>query len=308
MRQGILRLLLVLAPTCLSWGCRGCSSKDAISPSRTQVALGKVSVRSTAKLVYRGREVHLDEQVLTDKVRAQIATSGIFSTAGEGKFTAEVSIVAEPVADTSSAQARDIGVKARLRVSIRPERGAEPRFAEDTAGMGQTQLLEGGDIDEGAIFERLAERTTSDLVRAYLRRQKLWESDVPSLRAALADSDTETRLEAIRIVGAREIHALAGPIVQLLSDEDEDIRDTALGALVAMREPGVVKALADSHQMRDAREVRKVIDAIATLGGREAEEYLGFVAETHDDEEVRDMAKNALERLRSRTGRQKPTK
>jgi hypothetical protein len=272
------------------------------------VALGKVSVKTIGSLTFKGHPVQLDEDALTDKVRALVVVSGIFSTTGAGPFMADVAIVAEPLADTSTAGHRDIGVKARLRVSIRPERGSDPRFAEDTAGVGQTQFIDGGDLDADTVFERLAERTTADLVQAYVRRQKLWESDVPGLRAALVDSDTDTRLEAIRIVGARKLHALAGPIVHLLSDEDEDIRDTALGALVAMREPGVVKALADSHQLRDTREVRKVIDAIATLGGREAEEYLGFVAETHDDEDIRDMAKSALERLRSRAGKTKPTR
>jgi hypothetical protein len=85
--------------------------------------------------------------------------------------------------------------------------------------------------------------------------------------------------------------------LHLLSDEDENVRDAALGTLVALHERGAVKVLAQSRQMRDAREMRKILDAIATLGGREAQEYLSFVAETHDDEEIRDMAKAALDRL-----------
>jgi hypothetical protein len=55
--------------------------------------------------------------------------------------------------------------------------------------------------------------------------------------------------------------------------------------------------------MRDTREMRKVLDAIATLGGSEAQDYLAFVAETHDDEEIRTMAKAALERLGRRDDR-----
>jgi hypothetical protein len=51
----------------------------------------------------------------------------------------------------------------------------------------------------------------------------------------------------------------------------------------------------------------KVLDAIGSLGGREAEEYLGFVAETHDDEDIRGMAKEALERLHRREGTSRPT-
>jgi hypothetical protein len=52
--------------------------------------------------------------------------------------------------------------------------------------------------------------------------------------------------------------------------------------------------------MKDRREVRKIIDALATLGGQEAADYLSFVADAHEDEEIRTMAKAALLRLRSR--------
>jgi HEAT repeat protein len=97
-------------------------------------------------------------------------------------------------------------------------------------------------------------------------------------------------------------------ILGLLADEDEAVRDAALGALVEMRERSAVKALAESRPMRDVREMRKVLDAIATLGGREAMDYLAFVAETHDEEDIRAMAKEALERLKRRSETLSPTK
>ena len=36
--------------------------------------------------------------------------------------------------------------------------------------------------------------------------------------------------------------------------------------------------------------MRKIIEAIAILGGQEADEYLSFVAATHDDEDIRGEA------------------
>jgi hypothetical protein len=54
--------------------------------------------------------------------------------------------------------------------------------------------------------------------------------------------------------------------------------------------------------------MRKIVDAIATLGGSEARDYLSFVAETHDDEEIRAMAKEALERLLRHSEQKQPTK
>jgi hypothetical protein len=41
----------------------------------------------------------------------------------------------------------------------------------------------------------------------------------------------------------------------------------------------------------------KILDAIASIGGDEARDYLAFVAQSHDDQEIRDVAKAASERL-----------
>ena len=151
-----------------------------------------------------------------------------------------------------------------------------------------------------AAFRRLAERTAEDLVKTYVARQKLWSADVQDVARALKSSDNELRVEAMRVVGARKLRDLVPEILRLLVDEDEGVRDTALGTLVVLQERSAVKALATSRQMRDSREMRKVLDAIAALGGREAKEYLEFVAETHDDEEIREMAKAALDHLAGR--------
>jgi hypothetical protein len=93
-----------------------------------------------------------------------------------------------------------------------------------------------------------------------------------------------------------------------LTDEDESTRDAALGAVVAMGDRTAVKALAESRQMRDSYEMSKVLDAVASLGGQEAKDYLSFVGETHDDPEIRSMAKAALERVMKHGGMIAPTK
>jgi HEAT repeat protein len=166
-----------------------------------------------------------------------------------------------------------------------------------------------GNVDQArAAFQRLAERIVEDLLLAYVARQKLWDSDASEIAAALKSNDNELRVEVLHIVAARGLRDQISTVLRLLSDEDENVRDAALGTLVALHERDAVKVLAASRQMRDAREMRKILDAIATLGGREAQEYLSFVAETHDDEEIRDMAKEALDRLSRHDGLKQPTK
>ena len=46
--------------------------------------------------------------------------------------------------------------------------------------------------------------------------------------------------------------------------------------------------------------MRKIIEAISILGGQEADEYLSFVAATHDDDEIRAEAAAARARLQRR--------
>ena len=46
--------------------------------------------------------------------------------------------------------------------------------------------------------------------------------------------------------------------------------------------------------------MRKIIQAIADLGPQEADEYLSFVAATHDDDEIRAEAAAARARMQKR--------
>jgi hypothetical protein len=77
--------------------------------------------------------------------------------------------------------------------------------------------------------------------------------------------------------------------------------------LIAMREQRAVSALTRNRSMRDRHEMRKVLEAIAILGGEEARDYLSFVAASHDDEEIRNLALEAKARLDRRgTGSGEP--
>jgi hypothetical protein len=46
--------------------------------------------------------------------------------------------------------------------------------------------------------------------------------------------------------------------------------------------------------------MRKIIEAISVIGGQEADEYLSFVAATHDDDEIRAEAAAARARMQKR--------
>jgi hypothetical protein len=296
-------LLLAL---CLAASCQRCSR--TLTDDRP--VLGSVVVTPISAVSFRGAEVRLSEATLKEQIKTAILQSAVFAEAhgSSAKQTvANVSLWVDAFGDGTD-DSPAIGVKVRLRISMRPEGSAPAHFNEDIVGAGQLPLTKENLASMQIVFQRLAGRTAGDLLRAYVARQKLWTGGPDEVAKALSSSDFDLRLEALNIIGARKMREHVPMVLHLLTDDDESIRDAALGALVELRDRRAVKALAESRPMRDTREMRKVLDAIATLGGQEAKDYLAFVAETHDDEEIRSMAKEALERMKKQAAPDQPTK
>ena len=291
---------------CALQACKGCRElKSHLSKERPSLA--EVTSKPIPPTDFHGTQIHLDEVKLTAKLKSLFEGAQVFAPTEAKRPAAYVSLEAE-VSSTEGSDGPEIVARVRLRITIRPASVAPARFSEDVAAVGQVPLAKGDVAEVKEAFQRLVERTTEDLLQAYLARMKLWEGDAREIAAALKSADNDSRAEALHIIGARKMREQLPEVLRLLSDEDEGVRDAALGALVVLRERSAVKALAESHQMRDTREMRKILDAIATLGGSEARDYLSFVAETHDDEEIRSMAKEALERLFRRAVSTRPTK
>lgn len=258
----------------------------------------------------RGTSVVLDDSRIAGTANDVLASSGIFAKDAGGdkkRSRADVAITLEILADSASPDA-EVGIKVRLKIEPHPSTAVTVRYAEDTAALGQAPLGKTAAAELMAAFQRLAVRTTEDLLRAYVARQRLWSANEPAIAQALMSADGDLRLEAVRIVGARKLTAQLPTVIRLLSDGDEATRDAALGAVVALGDRSAIKALADSRQMRDSYEMSKVVDGVASLGGQEARDYLSFVADTHDDPDIRKMAQAALMRLKMREAKSAPTR
>jgi hypothetical protein len=284
--------------------CNGCRARR---PDES-VAFGRFSVKQAAAASVRGTRVLLDSERVAAKARSVLEGSGVFASTGDSSKQAkiDVSIDLEVLADDSDRA--DVGVKVRLKIDVKPATAATTRYTEDAAAIGQAPLADTPAAEIAAAVERLAERTTQDLLAAYAARQKLWNASEPELARAMTSGVGDTRLDAIRISGSRKLRGLLPAVLRLLGDDDEATRDVALGAVVAIGDRSAVRALAESRQMRDSYEMSKVLDAVAALGGQEAKDYLSFVAETHDDQDIRKMAAAALERLKKREVKSAPTK
>jgi hypothetical protein len=247
-------------------------------------------------------------------VRAKLLASGQFATAAEAPDGAAGPVTRAHVQlGVDGAEVEDKGI-ARARVSVqletRPE-GARGGIDERLEGEGEEPyaVARSGPRArsearaapaKAIIFQRLVERLAGDLVDGFAARRRLHAAGPEVLRAALAPDAGELRLEAIRTIGERHVTTDSDALLALLNDPDETTRDAALGALIALGDRRAVTELTRTRSLRDRREMSKIIEAIAILGGQEADDYLSFIAGSHDDEDIRAEAAAARARLQRR--------
>jgi hypothetical protein len=261
----------------------------------------------------------LDEGAIESELRRQLAASGMFGPGGgDGgalpTARARIAFTSEYVEVGAKGEAR---AQVRIRIETRPS-DAPGAVAFDIEGQGvepyavpakkekEKDKMKDAAAAAGAAAPRvpsltaLVLRIARDLVGGVTARHHLEEGSPTALHAALVGDAGELREEAIRIIGERQLRDEVPTLLKLLGDQDEPVRDAALGALIAMRERRAVHELTQSRSLRDRREMRKIIEAISILGGQEADEYLSFVAATHDDDEIRGEAAAARARLQRR--------
>jgi hypothetical protein len=151
--------------------------------------------------------------------------------------------------------------------------------------------------DLGAAALSLVECALGQAARGLAEKQAVRRGDESAVLMALESSDPSLRQVAFATIAERELRSAVPRLLELLHSEDELVRDSAIGALVALREPRAVPALAQLAEFRDLDLMRRVIDAIGAIGGDEARAWLELVASGHEVQAVRDLAGEALARL-----------
>ena len=277
--------------------CKRTPSQPEAAPPPVP-ALGTITVEEA---VGRDRppDVELDLKALEGRARATLTHAGVFAP-GQGDAGAgptarvRVQVVLEEASVGDKAAARAV---LRVRIDVRPSDAVPRRWHEDAEAGAEVPYRPADKPDRSALFGKLVGRAMDDMLRTYVSRLKLWSGDPAALTSALNGDAGELRTEAIRAIAERKVTSAAPALLKLLDDPDEVVRDAALGALVELRDRRAVPVLAQERSMRDRREMRKILDAIALLGGDEAADYLGFVADGHEDPEIRALAAAARQRL-----------
>jgi hypothetical protein len=239
-------------------------------------------------------ERELRERLRATKMFADDVGAGAdASDAATARARAEVATESTEVGDKGVVRAHVL-----VHIDTRPD-SAPGAIDEQLEGQGERRYAV-AQHPGPPFYAALVTRVMSDLIDGFAARRKLQEGPPAAVHAALLADGGELREEAIRVAGQRQLHDEVPTLLKLLGDPDEPTRDAALGALIAMRERRAVAELTRKSSLRDRREMRKILEAISILGGQEAEEYLSFVAETHDDEEIRAEAAAAKARLQRR--------
>jgi hypothetical protein len=307
-RGARLVLAAALAGALAMPACKRKAGPPATAAVAPRPTLGAIVIEDPA--VQRPEGDQIDAKALEKDVRQALLASGMFAATGgdAGAGTAaraRVAVAAETVELGAKGEAR---AQVRVRVDSRPAE-APGAVSFDVGGQGvEPYLVEAGKPRGGAAagqpprpsLTALATRIARDLIEGVAARHRLEDGAPSAVHAALVADGGELREEAIRIAGERQLRDEVPTLLKLLGDDDEAVRDAALGALIAMRDRRAVRELTQSRSLRDRREMRKIIEAISILGGQEADEYLSFVAATHDDDEIRAEAAAARARLQRR--------
>jgi hypothetical protein len=302
-RAVLIWALVVIVPA----ACHRRGSQSNAPPAKP--TLGAVSIQDVSPEGGSALDAAALERGLRDKLLATGLFAGEAADAGQGVVTRVRAVI--------SAETVEAGNKGEARAHVRIAGTSRPADAPgaielDLEGQGAVPYTvsaparprrHGGSAagaaakDDRPALGPLVLRVADDLLHGYVARRRLHDGTPSEIHTALLADGGELREEAIRTVGERKLRDEAPTLLKLLDDPDEPTRDAALGALIALRDRRAVSVLTRSRSLRDRHEMRKIIEAIAILGGQEADDYLSFVAATHDDEEIRSEASRARARL-----------
>jgi hypothetical protein len=272
------------------------------NPERERAVLRRVQVKTVDAT--HGPSVALDPRLLGQRLGGQLGASGVFAAEGE---TVEAPREARPAVldvvvgydvmseGSEGGPAVIAMVEATLEWQDR-RGGLRPamRVLAERSVRGDARAKWPG------IILGHVERALADAGAGLIEKESLRTGPAAPVIAALAHEDLDVRVWALAVVADRRLAEAYDTVVGRLASELEEERDAVIGALVGLGDPRGVAALTRHVDFHDYASMRRILDAVAAIGGDEAVAYLEFVASGHPDAEIRQQAQQARERLRRR--------
>jgi hypothetical protein len=272
-------------------------------PARPAVRLHLGEIRLT-DLGWDPRVSHPDEQTMRAMLDAAVGKAGLLpAEPGSDAIEARLELSTGMAFHGDAGKEDKVDAAASLRL----------RWKEDGRGHSmESRVVAEQELDADGrkhLSERARaalEHAVRDATVALALRDGIRRGDEKTVVAALSNDDADVRAEAFRAVSERHLVGALPRLYELLKSTNAEIRDAAIGALVELGDRGAVKPLVDMVEFNDLDMMRRIIDAVGMIGGDEARDYLEFVASGHETPVVRQLAQEALDRLKRREGAAKP--
>jgi hypothetical protein len=220
----------------------------------------------------------------------------------EGAFIAQMSL--DEVLDSYSVEEGRNGLRTDVTVTLKlnrtdPDGNLESFAARATA----THFAPGLEPEDAAKFVAPHKALMEEAVRRALDKAlvQIEQSAFPidKLIADLQSADPEVRDSAVQELGERKDPRSFDALVKALADSDERVVRRAIGALEQLGDPRALLPLIDASRVTDAADAMRLIDLGERLGGADAFYFLAVIAEGHQNTQVRERARRALEKVDS---------
>ncbi len=198
----------------------------------------------------------------------------------------------------------ELGVYRAVQVQLRLHRRIGER-QERLSARGEAFLVQDPDrFDRAEGFEQVLQSAISRAVGNIDLQFQTHELSPESLAVRLKSKRAEERLYVLRSLRDRRVPELVPEVIEMLSDQDDEVVLEAVGVLVAQRDQRAARPLIRMSQTRDPVFQLQIITAMAELGGAAARGYLFTLAAGHSLTDIRDRAREGLETILRREGRE----
>lgn len=152
-------------------------------------------------------------------------------------------------------------------------------------------------------FGMLVEEALDTGLQQVLLAKSAHQQPSDTLLAWLASNTTgrDQRLQAVRLLGARREPQATPLLVDLLGDDDAEVAQAAMGAIMLIGDPRAVSAVIQYAEAKPSLVRRQAIEAVRNMGTYLGKAWLFTLSTGHPDQEVQQAAASALAQLEQTT-------